>query len=314
VCLCALVNANVQGRYYRVVQTPNCNPGVTSCQLTANDEVGNTQQQSNLTTVRLDASQSKLRAVFSYQPANRPGVDVRVISAQAEIVFAGVAEWIDSNSDNIPDASELSNQQNIAPVGGQTFQTGSLGTSLIPFTTALTVGVNFTAKCYIVANDSYYLPFDDFKLSGFGAGCRLEITKSASIAPTSRLALMLRVDTSLLGGVVSPGTLEDFTWGPLNGYQGRRLQSGGAYIIFGTKGQTAPFNTPSTDTVSVGAFTPTTGTEYAVPLGLVANGVDSFHFDVAFEPQQIAYQSSSSTLTVSMMAMLAVFCMLISFY
>jgi len=295
-----------------VVQAPTCQTGNLQCSLSARDEVNNQIRQSNITSLRLDANGGKLKAIFSYQAANRQGVDVRPISAQGEVHFAAVAEWVDANSDGKPQANELSNTETVAVPGSVDFRTASIlsgpNSNYIPFALTLTINYNLTAQCYIVNNDSFYVPMDNFKLSGYGVGCHITVSKSHSIAPTSNIVLILNVDTSLPGGVVSPGTLETFTWGPLSGYQARRVQAGGSYIIFGSKANTNGNTAPSNVNVALGDFTATTGTEYSVPVGLATAGVNSFEFDVAFEPQQIFYESGAASVAASIVGMVALIC------
>jgi len=300
--LSVLVNAHNGQDFERTITTAACNAGSTSCQLTANDKVDNQPRQSNITKVIVDTNGGVVRAIFSYQAANRQNVDVRPVSAQAEVSFAQVAEWNDANHNNIPDSGELTNAESIHPTGTISFNhLFYQDSTYIPSSTILNSNANLTITCYIVQNDTFYVPPDLFQLSGYGAGCHVAVTKTQPIAPGNQIALILDVDTSLSGGSVDPGSLNSFTWSILTGYQGRRVQVGGSWVIFGSKAL-LPGQLSSTLIANPGAFTAGTGTSYSVPIGIVTNS-DTFEFDMAFEPQQIYYESAATSMAVSFFAL-----------
>jgi len=304
-----VVLVNAHDRYQRQVQSPTCNTGNTQCLLSATDQVNGNQQNSNITKINVDPqSNNALTAVFSYQAANRQNVEITSVSAQAEVTFAQLAEWVDSNLNGVPESNELTNLENIRPNSPFAFHTAYYeNPTYIPLTSSLDATANVTIHCYIVQNDTYYVPPDYIYLDGYGAGCHLVFTKSQPIAPSNRLALVLKIDTSLSGGSVDP-TLTSFTWSWWTGYQGRQMAVGGAWVLLGTKALVTGSTGGSTLPVAAGAFTPVVGspTAFTVPLGIVTTGVNSFEFDVGFEPQQIFYQNSATSAAVSLLALFAV--------
>jgi len=295
--------------YTRTVNQPVCIGGSNSCSIIARDAVNNQAQNSNISTIRLEVG-NQLQATYSYQASDR-GNNVVPISAQTEITFVSVAEWVD-DGDDVPQTSELSNFDLITPPSTSTFPTAAYGSmpTYIPFTTRQTVNFNFTAICYIVKNDSFSVPPDYITMTGYGSVCHLQVTKSTPIAPNSRIALHLYVDTALPGSGISP-TFQNFGWSVLNGAtQGRRLDGGGSWIMFAQKGQT-PLQLTSQTLVNPSAVTSTSSgvnpNQMSVYFGLVANNQNSFEFDIAFEPKQILYQNNVASITVSIGALFAVF-------
>jgi len=289
----------------RTVNAPVCTNGDIGCTLTARDQLNGQNRNTNISSVRLDTSGNIMKAIFTYQGSTIQGQAVPV-SAGASVTFLGVYEWHDTNGDNVPDAGELSNEELFSPANKnwQTAPYGSGSTAgYMPFSTGLTF-TNFSASCYIVKNDTFFVPPDFTSMSGYGAICRLHVTKSQPIAAGNRVALIISVGVTLQGGGVDT-TSTSFLWSIFTSAMGKRIVSGGAYVMYGAKAQPAG-STSSTAGMSPGPWTSANG-EQQLNLGLVSNDAYSFNYDIAFEPVDIVY-SGATSVTVSLLALLSIVC------
>jgi len=306
--LCLLgCNADV---YIRSINNPVCTGGTTSCSIIGRDNVNGNAQNTNISTIRLEVG-SQFKATYSYQASNQNN-RVIPITAQAEITFVSIAEWVDTG-DNIPQDAEMTNFDLLTPPATATFPVASYGNqpTLIPFATRQTVHSNFTATCFVVNNDSFSIAPDYYTMSGYGAACHLQITKSTPIAPSSRIALRVFIDTSLAGSGVST-SFTTFPWSVLSPtLQGTRVDAGDAFVMFGAKGQ-LPSQGSSQTTVTPGNIESTSNSdapnEHSVYFGLVANNEISFSFDIGFEPHNIIYANSAASLTVPLAVLVIALC------
>jgi len=292
----------------RTVNSPTCPFGQLGCTVSATDEVNNNQaRQTNISVVRIDTTGGTLKALFSYQGANVQNQLVLPVSSAADLTFVAAYEWHDANSDDIPTDSEMSNPEQF--VTNTNWRTGAYGSgttaSYMPFSTGLNMG-NFTLSCYIVKNFTFDVPPDYTRMTGYGSICRLQVTKTTPIASGNRVALKFIVDTSLPGGTVDT-TTSIYPWSIFSTASANRFRVGETWIQIARQAQPEGQLT-STASVALGPFTAATGSEQSFYVGLTTNDVDSFHYDVAFEPVSIAALSGATTTTASVVVFFAIIC------
>jgi len=302
--------------YMRTVEAPVCTGGLSSCSLLGRDfnQRNNQAQNTNLTTVRLVSSNSLTKAVYTYQGSTLAGKQLP-ISAQASITFVNIAEWVDTNADNIPQSNELSNVETLTTPLTPTFTVNSFLTpAYMPFTTAVAPTANFSVICYIVKNNTYFVPPDSLFVTGYGATCHLHITRSTPISPGSRIALRVNVDTSLTGYSVGTSPT-NFLWSIFSGQMGSSLVIGNSYFRYRQKALVAGHASSDVD-VKIGPSVSTGNSllpnERTFAFGLVLNDAYSFDYDISFEPVQILYDSAAS-LSISMFSIMAMIVVAFSF-
>jgi len=309
------VSANIQNDRLvgRTVTAPNCPIGNLGCSLIATDLVNNNNpRQTNISTVRVDTTGGNIKASFSYQGANVANELILPVSAAASLGFVGVYEWHDGNHDNIPTDDEMSNGESFTAID-RSWQSVAYGSGIVaqnmPFSSGLDYfppsSGNFSIYCYIVKNFTLDVPPDYVRMTGYGSICRLHVIKSVAMSTGGRIALKFKMDTSLPDGSVGTSS-STYVWSIFTTATANRLRVGETWVQFARQAQPEGALS-STVTAALGPFTATIGSEQSVYVGMLQNDAYNFHYDVAFEPVNLAYNGAAST-TLSIFVLLAIVC------
>jgi hypothetical protein len=185
--------------------------------------------------------------------------------------------------DDIPQDNELTNVETLTTPLTPAFTVNSyLAPAYIPFTTGCAPSANFSVICYIVKNNTFFVPPDYLSVTGYGATCHLQITRSKSITPGSRIALRVLVSTSLNGyGVGTSPT--SFPWSIFSGQSGSSLVIGNSYFRYRQKALVLG-HASSDVNVKIGPIVSTGNSllpnEHTFAFGLALNDAYSFDYDI----------------------------------